>query len=217
MASCSRPPRPADGWCWNKGNCAGQPRRSARNAPQTVQAVGTASRHEQTDQKKAGEMPFPCRGLREDELEDLADACEARDPHRPFRGLSAHEDVGGLISMMVPSTACSNQRPDTLMQDRKADRSMTKRTARAIQVVCVSLRVALNVRLSCETRESRRGHTTCRAILRCRLNPGSHRFAIAHFDSCSLRGPLPIRPIRCKLPRSAGWSTISPAVPWLWG
>src|SRR5260370_14093461 len=38
--------------------------------------------------------------------------------------LSANETAGALISMMARSTTRSNQRPDTLMQDRKADRSM---------------------------------------------------------------------------------------------
>jgi len=38
------------------------------------------------------------------------------------RGLSANELARALISMMARST-CSNQRPDTLMQDRKADGS----------------------------------------------------------------------------------------------
>ena len=40
------------------------------------------------------------------------------------RGLSANENASALISMMARSTTRSNQRPDTLMQDRKAVRSM---------------------------------------------------------------------------------------------
>jgi hypothetical protein len=36
----------------------------------------------------------------------------------------ANETARALISMMARSTTRSNQRPDTLMQDRKADRSM---------------------------------------------------------------------------------------------
>ncbi len=44
-------------------------------------------------------------------------------PHRlgewPDRGLSANENARALISMMAPSTTHSNQRPDTLMQDRR--------------------------------------------------------------------------------------------------
>src|SRR5215831_3970689 len=44
--------------------------------------------------------------------------------HWPVRGLSANENAGALISMMARSTNRSNQRPDTLMQDRRADRSM---------------------------------------------------------------------------------------------
>ena len=43
-------------------------------------------------------------------------------PHGPFRGLPANENARALISMVAQST-CSNQRPDTLMQDRRADRS----------------------------------------------------------------------------------------------
>ena len=35
-----------------------------------------------------------------------------------LRGLSANELARALISMMARSTTCSNQRPDTLMQDR---------------------------------------------------------------------------------------------------
>src|SRR6516162_6530883 len=43
-------------------------------------------------------------------------------PHGPFRGLPANENARALISMVAQSTR-SNQRPDTLMQDRRADRS----------------------------------------------------------------------------------------------
>src|SRR6266702_6834525 len=39
------------------------------------------------------------------------------DPNGPNRGLSANENACALISMMARSK-CSNQRPDTLMQDR---------------------------------------------------------------------------------------------------
>jgi hypothetical protein len=35
------------------------------------------------------------------------------------RGLSGNENASALISMMARSTTRSNQRPDTLMQDRK--------------------------------------------------------------------------------------------------
>jgi hypothetical protein len=38
-------------------------------------------------------------------------------------GLSAKKNACALISMMARSTNCSNQRPDTLMQDRNANRS----------------------------------------------------------------------------------------------
>ena len=40
------------------------------------------------------------------------------------RGLSANQIACELISMTARSTKRSNQRPDTLMQDRKADTSM---------------------------------------------------------------------------------------------
>src|SRR5215831_10808250 len=40
-------------------------------------------------------------------------------PKWPARGLTANENVCALISMVARSTARSNQRPDTLMQDRK--------------------------------------------------------------------------------------------------
>jgi hypothetical protein len=45
-------------------------------------------------------------------------------------GLSANEIAGALISMMARSK-CSNQRPDTLMQDRyhQIDRILLRRTA----------------------------------------------------------------------------------------
>jgi hypothetical protein len=39
------------------------------------------------------------------------------------RGLSAKKNACALISMMARSTNRSNQRPDTLMQDRNANRS----------------------------------------------------------------------------------------------
>src|SRR6476646_4335990 len=52
------------------------------------------------------------------------------DPNGPNRGLSANENARALISMMVRSK-CSNQRPDTLMQDRSppARRNHLQRTA----------------------------------------------------------------------------------------
>src|SRR2546428_9162051 len=40
------------------------------------------------------------------------------DPNGPVRGLSADQLECALISMMAWSTTRSNQRPDTLMQDR---------------------------------------------------------------------------------------------------
>src|SRR5437899_9343137 len=40
------------------------------------------------------------------------------DPNGPVRGLSANQLECALISMMARSTTRSNQRPDTLMQDR---------------------------------------------------------------------------------------------------
>jgi hypothetical protein len=44
------------------------------------------------------------------------------DPFGPVRGLSANQTACALTSMMARSS-CSKQRPDTLMQDRNADRS----------------------------------------------------------------------------------------------
>jgi len=46
-------------------------------------------------------------------------------------GLSAKKNAGALISMMARSTNRSNQRPDTLMQDRKPPdrRNLLRRTA----------------------------------------------------------------------------------------
>src|SRR5262245_29391591 len=41
------------------------------------------------------------------------------DPNGPVRGLSANEIARALISIMAGSMTTSNQRPDTLMQDRK--------------------------------------------------------------------------------------------------
>src|SRR5215471_9622088 len=45
------------------------------------------------------------------------------DPNGPVGGLSANEIARALISMMARSTTCSNQRPDTLMQDRTSAHS----------------------------------------------------------------------------------------------
>src|SRR5262245_64873714 len=41
------------------------------------------------------------------------------DPNGPVRGLSDNEIARALISIMAGSITSSNQRPDTLMQDRK--------------------------------------------------------------------------------------------------
>src|SRR5262249_19555101 len=81
---------------------------------------GRAFHSDETD--LALQFPSP-PGLREDEteMEDrLHGACEAWCPKWPARGLAANESVCALISMVVRSTARSIQRPDTLMQDRKA-------------------------------------------------------------------------------------------------
>src|SRR3981189_1346908 len=48
----------------------------------------------------------------------LPGACEHWWPEWPVRGLSANQLECALISMMARSTTRSNQRPDTLMQDR---------------------------------------------------------------------------------------------------
>src|SRR4030081_2786649 len=48
----------------------------------------------------------------------LPGACEHLGPEWPVRGLSANQLDCALISMMARSTTRSNQRPDTLMQDR---------------------------------------------------------------------------------------------------
>jgi hypothetical protein len=47
------------------------------------------------------------------------------------RGLSGNEIAGALISMMARSTARSNRRPDTLMQDRiyRIVKNLLQRTA----------------------------------------------------------------------------------------
>src|ERR1700746_3984009 len=52
------------------------------------------------------------------------------DPNGPLWGLSANENARALISMMARSK-CSNQRPDTLMQDHSppARRNHLQRTA----------------------------------------------------------------------------------------
>src|SRR5580704_5806047 len=44
-------------------------------------------------------------------------------PKWPIRGRSANKTARALISMMARSTTCSNQKPDTLMQDRTSARS----------------------------------------------------------------------------------------------
>src|SRR5215468_9900962 len=53
------------------------------------------------------------------------------DPNGPVGGLSANEIACALISMMARSTTCSNQRPDTLMQDRicRIEENLLQRTA----------------------------------------------------------------------------------------
>src|SRR4051795_5623049 len=52
------------------------------------------------------------------------------DPNGPDRGLSANQNARALIPMMARSK-CSNQRPDTLMQDRRRqfDEILLQRTA----------------------------------------------------------------------------------------
>src|SRR6266404_1121158 len=63
------------------------------------------------------------RALREDEttMEDRSSRRRANPGDKARRGLSANEIACALISMMARST-CSNQRPNTLMQDRISQR-----------------------------------------------------------------------------------------------
>src|SRR6266581_329584 len=58
------------------------------------------------------------------------------DPNGPVRGLSANENARALISIMARSTNRSNQRPDTLMQDRlpPAQRNLLATHGRTIHV-----------------------------------------------------------------------------------
>ena len=67
-----------------------------------------------------------CRGLREDENE-MEDRSSRRMrtlvTRMVHRDLSAKKNACALISMMARSSNRSNQRPDTLMQDRNADKS----------------------------------------------------------------------------------------------
>src|ERR1700738_3486939 len=60
----------------------------------------------------------------------LPGSCEHWCPKWSNRGLSANQNARALISMMARSK-CSNQRPDTLMQDRSlpARRNHLQRTA----------------------------------------------------------------------------------------
>src|SRR6202022_1107538 len=59
-------------------------------------------------------------------------ACEHRGPKWPVRGLSANQLACALISMMARSTTRSNQRPDTLMQDRICQVDETSCNARPV-------------------------------------------------------------------------------------
>ena len=52
------------------------------------------------------------------------------DPNGPNRGLSANEIARALISMMARGSKYSNQRPDTLMQDRYRQIAKTSCDAR---------------------------------------------------------------------------------------
>src|SRR6516164_2370971 len=60
----------------------------------------------------------------------LPGACEHWWPKWPVRGLSANQVACALISMMARSTTGSNQKPDTLMQDRSRQVDETSCTAR---------------------------------------------------------------------------------------
>jgi hypothetical protein len=56
------------------------------------------------------------------------------DPFRPSEACSLNEDAGALISTMAPSTIRSNQRPDTLMQDRKPAKLTKRLTTQTIHM-----------------------------------------------------------------------------------
>jgi hypothetical protein len=66
-------------------------------------------------------ISLTCRGLREerDEMEDRSSRrLRTLVTQMAVKGLSANEIAGALIPMMARSAMRSNQRPDTLMQDR---------------------------------------------------------------------------------------------------
>src|SRR5262245_53939092 len=91
------------------------------------------------------------------------------------RDLSAKKNAGALISMMARSPNRSNQRPDTLMQDRKPPdrRNLSRRTAgpyiRVISAV-PDTSVASPLRLGEE-----RGHAEDRCGANDRIGPSCGR------------------------------------------
>src|SRR6266404_5543057 len=99
----------------------------APGAPEHAQA-GTkerASWHEQRNEMRGNiddlasqpvTPPRSARGIRRDGGSVFPAHANTGDPNGPVRGLTANKNAGALISMMARSK-CSNQRPDTLMQD----------------------------------------------------------------------------------------------------
>src|SRR5437879_1823375 len=82
------------------------------------------------------------------------------DPNGPVRGLSANQLECALISMMARSTTRSNQRPDTLMQDRICQVDETSCNARPDHTFGSLSDMAarsLNVCFTARSRHRRRG------------------------------------------------------------
>src|SRR3954454_7320135 len=87
------------------------------------------------------------------------------DPNGPNRGLSANENARALISMMARSK-CSNQRPDTLMQDRSppARRNHLQRTAGPYIKGCLGTESGLLASCHFRIRHYRRGITNVKRV-----------------------------------------------------
>ena len=129
--------------------------------------------------------------------------------HEQRNGAEKAQRVCSLISMMARSTARSNQRPDTLMQDRKADRS-TKVSCNARP--CHTLRSKNLTRrhhgccdLRCGIRRSRRRGSR-RLLNAAQFAPNEHCIPRARAPDSSRTSPI----CHLSLPPSLGpqwWSS----------
>ena len=126
VAPCSEPSRPSPAGGREERPALTAPARDAPNNRRPGRRNGLMARTKELHGTgESDDIVFPPRSARgQDEMEDRSSRrMRTLVTQMVHRDLSAKKNACALISMMARSSNRSNQRPDTLMQDRNADRS----------------------------------------------------------------------------------------------